>query len=131
MNLLPKATASITSRGIAFQGLYYTCKTAIDEQWFTRARVGVRSKGALAYDPRCIDVVYLIAANGDEEVCHLTPQYRPMLGQSWFEARSYLADIKERTADIKKRTQHSHDKFKLAVEEIVHEAIKQKGNLDT
>lgn len=131
LNLLPKATASITSRGIAFRGLYYTCETAINEQWFTRARVGVRSKVTLAYDPRCIDVVYLIAAAQEPEVCHLTPQYRPMLGQSWFEARSYLADIKERTADIKKRTQHSHDEFKLAVEEIVHEAIKQKGNLDT
>ncbi|MBD2465912.1 Mu transposase C-terminal domain-containing protein [Oscillatoria sp. FACHB-1407] len=125
LNLLPKATASITLRGIAFQGLYYTCGTAINEQWFIRARVGVRSKVTLAYDPRCIDVVYLIAANGDEpEVCHLTPQYRPMLGQSWFEARSYLADIK-------KRTQHAHDELKIAVEEIVYKAIKRKGNLET
>lgn len=125
LNLLPKATASITSRGIAFQGLYYTCETAINEQWFTRARVGGRSKVTLTYDPRCIDVVYLIAANGDEpEVCHLTPQYRPMLGQSWFEARSYLADIK-------KRTQHAHDELKIAVEEIVYKAIKRKGNLET
>ena len=39
LNLLPRANATVTERGIRFKGIYYFCIKAIEERWFEKARL--------------------------------------------------------------------------------------------
>ena len=36
-NLLAEKKASVTRRGIVFEGMRYSCKLAMEEQWFVKA----------------------------------------------------------------------------------------------
>lgn len=69
--LLPKGNASITQRGIRFQGLHYTCARAVEERWFITARRMGATKVEVSYDPRDVSRIYLRSKGGLEE-CELT-----------------------------------------------------------
>lgn len=59
MSLLPSDKANITAEGISFYGCFYSCRTAIEEHWFERARQRGSWKVRISYDPRCMDTIYL------------------------------------------------------------------------
>ncbi|MBP2659706.1 MAG: Integrase catalytic region [Firmicutes bacterium] len=59
LNLLPRALARITARGIKFQGMYYSCDRAIKELWFEQARHNGSWSVDVSYDPRNMNSIYL------------------------------------------------------------------------
>ena len=62
--LLPKEEASLTEKGIAFHGMFYTCDEALEEEWFARARIMGRTKLNVAYDPASMAHIYLMRDDG-------------------------------------------------------------------
>ncbi len=71
-HLLPKGEASITKRGISFDGRYYSCEQAEQEKWFDVARTQHTWKVTCAYDPRDAALIYVSpTANSMPIECHL------------------------------------------------------------
>jgi hypothetical protein len=69
--LLPKASASVTGKGIHFNNLYYTCDVAEKENWFSTARLeGVRGI-AITYDPGDIQHIYYTDKEETVHTCSL------------------------------------------------------------
>lgn len=56
--LMPTVEASVTPQGILFQGRLYSCRKALAERWFTRAR-DERFKTPISYDPRLTDHIFV------------------------------------------------------------------------
>jgi putative transposase len=72
LNLLPEKEALVTRRGIIFEGMRYSCKLAVEEQWFIKAGESGSWPISAAYDPRKTDLVYLRLDNGQKlEPCYL------------------------------------------------------------
>lgn len=74
--LLPHDTARVTSRGIKFENVYFTCQTAIREDWFSKARIGRTWECNIAYDPRNTDNIYIMYNSGSYELCPRTEASR-------------------------------------------------------
>ena len=71
-HLLPKGEASITKRGIQFDGRFYSCEQAEQEKWFDVARTQHTWKVTCAYDPRDAALIYISpTANTMPIECHL------------------------------------------------------------
>lgn len=58
--LLPRDTATVTQKGILFNGCYYTCREAVQQNWFVRAGISGNYKINVAYDRRLVNSIYLI-----------------------------------------------------------------------
>ena len=71
--LLPRESATITLKGIRFNGMFYSCERAIREQWFVKARHSGNWAMEASYDPRKPEVIYLNPGNGTLEPCQLLP----------------------------------------------------------
>jgi hypothetical protein len=87
LNVMPLAKARVTAHGIRFGGdLYYSCATAMREEWFSKAR----SRGwdvTMSYDPRNMECAYLRDPKlpRDFEVCNLLDRSYDYRGKSLFE----------------------------------------------
>ena len=57
--LMPQDKATVTSRGIRFKGMLYTCDMAIKESWFVKARSKRSWKVNISYDTRNINNIYI------------------------------------------------------------------------
>ncbi|MGG6297979.1 hypothetical protein ACQ4M4_26590 [Leptolyngbya sp. AN02str] len=78
LNLMPTEKAIITAQGIKLRGkdVYYSCETAVKEQWFERARSKILSSleksMKVVYDIRRPNFIYLLSPDGrDFEKCSL------------------------------------------------------------
>jgi len=70
--LMPTSKGSVTSKGIHFKGIYYTCDRAADEQWFEKARSNKSWKIDIHYDPRDMSHIYIRnQPDGSFELCRL------------------------------------------------------------
>ena len=58
LNVMPSEIARVTAKGIKLKGGYYSCPTAIREDWFAMARREEREV-AVSFDPRNMGNVYL------------------------------------------------------------------------
>lgn len=84
--LLPSDDAVMTSRGIAYRGLHYTCERAVREGWFENARLKGRLRVSISYDPSQVDRIYLHHPDGQStEPCVLMPSDRRFQGCTWAE----------------------------------------------
>ncbi|WP_182508399.1 Mu transposase C-terminal domain-containing protein [Ralstonia solanacearum] len=57
-SVLPRATATVTHKGISFHGVFYECPTAVRNDWFVKARVATW-RVEIAYDPRDLGLIWL------------------------------------------------------------------------
>lgn len=64
LNLMPRNTATVTSRGLRFKGVYYGSKFALEERWFEKAKNKGNWKVDITYDPQCMDIIYMVLNNG-------------------------------------------------------------------
>lgn len=64
--------ATVTADGIKFHSLYYQCPTAIEENWFSTARIKHSWKIKIAYHPNAMEQIYWLKDNGEYEDCILT-----------------------------------------------------------
>ncbi|SDH16522.1 MULTISPECIES: helix-turn-helix domain-containing protein [unclassified Duganella] len=81
--LMPVAQASVTADGILLHDSVYTCARAINERWYERARLRGGWNVKLAYDPACMETVYLLdpAAPTQFHPCQLVaPSMAPLRG---------------------------------------------------
>ncbi|WP_053216250.1 Mu transposase C-terminal domain-containing protein [Guptibacillus hwajinpoensis] len=72
LTLLPRAEATVTSQGIKFNKMHYSCETALKEKWFERARMNKSWKVKISHDPRNTSFIYMRDEDtGDYERCYL------------------------------------------------------------
>jgi len=70
--VLPTATATVTEKGIRFNGLYYICDRAKAEMWFEKARAKKPWAITASYDPREMTNIYIWDGDSKEyDTCHL------------------------------------------------------------
>lgn len=63
--------ARVTWKGILFRGLYYSCATAISQEWFENARVYGGWKIRVHFTPGNSEIIYLERQNQVEpEKCY-------------------------------------------------------------
>ncbi|HWP95987.1 MAG TPA: transposase family protein [Syntrophomonadaceae bacterium] len=75
LNLMPRAEARVTHRGITFKKIRYSCAAAIQEHWFTKAREATWVLD-ISYDPRNMGNIYIREANGRGfETCFVLEQH--------------------------------------------------------
>jgi hypothetical protein len=90
LNLLPVAEALITDQGVLFNGLFYTCEAAIQEQQVTKAEIEKPRRVTIAYNPQKADQIYLKLGGGKRVVeCHLASQSEAFQGLCWYEVHDY------------------------------------------
>lgn len=91
-NLLPEKEASVTRRGIIFEGMRYSCKLAMEEQWFVKAGETGSWPISVAYDPRKTDLVYIRLDNGLRlEPCYLLDVEKVYKGRNLQDVQDYFA----------------------------------------
>lgn len=110
LNLMPRGTARVTEEGIKFRmpdvqtshAAFYTCKLAVDEQWFFKARNRDSWEVEVSYDPRLADYIYLPQNGGRGfEKCNLLGKNQQYIGKRWEE----IVDLREREILRNKETE--------------------------
>jgi hypothetical protein len=91
LNLLRTTEASVTYRGIRFEGLFSSCDLALKEQWFIRSRERGSWIITIACEPRKLDTIYLRLEDGRRiEPCYLVDAEKIFRGRDWYEAIDYF-----------------------------------------
>jgi putative transposase len=128
LNLLPRRTVSVTGSGIHFEGeLYYTCDTALRENWFGRANLRGNWKMEVAFDPRTTDRVYLITDRGTKiEPCRLTDASRHLKGRDWHEVADYFETERQAKEAAHSRRQQSRANTHDKQDAIIGRAVERK-----
>lgn len=99
LNAMPSDVARVTANGIKFKGGYYSCPTALREDWFARAR---RDEWTVdvSFDPRSMENVYVRSPKlrGGFEACRLLDRSLDYAGKSLFEVEELGLAAKRATA---------------------------------
>jgi hypothetical protein len=128
LNLLPEAEASITPKGIRFDGLHYTCELARTEQWFIRAGENGARKIRIAHDPRTRSRVYLRLDGGKRlETCYLLEADKTFRDRDWYEAADEFELRKQRVEASRPHRQQTRAEFHASTNQIIEEAKKRTG----
>jgi len=126
LNLLRTTEASVTYRGIRFEGLFYSCDLALKEQWFIRARERGSWRIPVACDPRKLDTIYLRLEDGRRiEPCYLVDAEKTFRGRDWYEAIDYFEVRKQSKETAKSRKQQSKATLNAQIEAIITQATEQ------
>ena len=125
----PTVEATVTKRGIKFPGLelHYTCKRAVDEAWFSQARVRGHRKVTLAYDPRNISTAFLVDEATDSwEPCQLTKGDKDYEGWCLQEVRNYDKALKDNEANSASRRQKARVDAQARKRHVINRANRDK-----
>ncbi len=133
LSLLPSKDAMVTAQGIRFYGCFFSCRKAIEEHWFERARQRGTWSVRVSYEPRCLDEIYLHDATGPVRFipCKLTDRSRPYQGKTLWEIDQMRQ--KDRLLDRKQTPHALSGRVNLAetVESVVAEAQTMKDAAGT
>ncbi|QQE78486.1 DDE-type integrase/transposase/recombinase [Alicyclobacillus sp. SO9] len=126
LQLLPVAKASVTYKGIEFNGMHYSCERAIREQWFERARARGTSERWISHDLRTTDVIYIhLDEFGTMEPCELLERDARYKGQR-LEDVLELQEMEKVSGDLFVGRQMQADvAYDAEVEGIVEKARKK------
>lgn len=129
LNLLPTAEASITRRGINFNGLRYTCELANKEQWFVKAGIKGSWKQKIAYDPRNLDNIYLRLDNDRNlEICNLLPASKTYQKCNWYEVADHFTETNFAQHNAKPRQEQAKVALNTYIDDIKTSASEQTAN---
>jgi hypothetical protein len=123
--LLPKGRASIHQReGIYFRGLYYVCRTGLEEGWFDKKKGAHTRSFVVAYE-QTVDRIFLCIDNGRSfEECVLTEPYRRRFaGKDWYDVRDYFAWKNIADKNSVTATQQSDAEFHADIENLLAQEI--------
>lgn len=128
--LLPRATASMTEQGLYFDKLYYGCKAT----FFHAMRFRAKHRGAqaveIAYDPRLVDVVYLLRDCGREFVlCELKGGSDRFKGRTWAEVKELLKVEKSEGTSARTRDDQGAFACQSIADRIVKNAVARASKL--
>ncbi|WP_371069660.1 Mu transposase C-terminal domain-containing protein [Sediminibacillus sp. JSM 1682029] len=127
-NVLPKASAKITPKGINFGGLYYTCTKALKERWFSKARIQGSWSMGVHYDPQDLSNIYIRIDRLNYEVCSLIEQYEMYRGAKMEEVVSLKSERKQQKAEYEESSLNGAIQLAQDIEEIVKKAKKEANN---
>lgn len=129
--LMHKDYATVTEKGIKFMNLYFTCETALQEEWFSAARMHKTWRVPIAYDPRNMDNIYLLSADAGEtkfEVCKRTASSKNTFkGWQQEEIIHYIALRKSARADLQRKDLENTISFEREIQKIIDDA-ERKAN---
>ncbi len=130
MALMPKDNALITNKGIRFRGMHYSCKKALEEQWFQKARRYGSKSIKISYDPRRLNQIFILSDNGKEfETCELLSRENRYKNHH-LEEVAKLLDFEKIQEDMHNQTRAQTTAVLHAKNEaIVKEAIKRKQKI--
>jgi Mu transposase, C-terminal len=117
----------VTARGIHFKKGYYSCETALIDDWFAKARQKTWTL-TVSYDPRDLSVLYIHDPKSAKgfEICRLLDSSKDLTGISLFEAEEIDFDrrrIEVQGEDHRQAKRLVRDK---RTEEIVRNAKRAK-----
>lgn len=127
LNLMPTGQATITARGIKFEGIYYTSDKAIKEFWFEKARSGLLSKSEkslnVSYELRQLNYIYVRSPDGrDFEKCFLLDSQQRYSDKNLYDIEYLQASEElEKQKSKEKQLQKKVD-FMANIESIVSKA---------
>lgn len=122
---LPKGTASITRKGIQFEGRYYTCKQAEDEHWFDKARTEGREQIEIRYDSRDSTFIYIRYGNENQPIeCHLV-DYMEEYGAL---SEEELKVLRKLDSEEEKRETYNQDRAKGRMLEQIEQIVTAAAN---
>lgn len=129
LNLMPRDSAVVTSRGILFKKMHYSCEIALKNRWFEKARQKGTWKIEVSYDPRIMSPIYIRSENGREyEVCRLLDKDLRFQGMSLSEVEDLLNYENTMTNDLKKEGLYSGVQVRALIDQVVEEAITKTNN---
>ncbi|WP_194246956.1 Mu transposase C-terminal domain-containing protein [Brevibacillus borstelensis] len=118
-----------TPKGIKFNGMLYSCETALKEKWFVRARKGT-FKVDISYDPRCVNQIYLRLGRNEYDVCYLLDSQSRYKDKTADDVQFLLAMEQQEKAGFKGQELGQRISLAAEIEEIVKEAV-QKTKAET
>ncbi len=124
VNLLPSGDASLTERGIYFDGLWYTSHEAHLNAEFERARQRGRTKISINYDPRTTNFIYRRSHDGrDIEICPLADRDDVYQGRDWYEILDEFELDKQSTQLARTRTNNADVALDAQFKNIIDQAL--------
>lgn len=124
-NLLPVGKASVTGKGIYFNGLNYTCELAIREQWFDRVK-GRQRRSIEVVSEATVDHIHIRFDHGKVfETCHLTPAFKRFAGKDWYEMREYFAWQRQQQKGAEAVIQQAAAEFHAQVKSLITRETKE------
>ncbi len=124
--LMPSDEATVTTHGIRYQGMHYSCPLAIKEHWFERARQRGTWKVNISYDPRAMDRLYLLEGATTYQVCELTERSRADKGLSLWEVGQQQCLEKHQHADHRPKRHLGNADTLSNIDRVVAEAKAMK-----
>ena len=126
--LLPQGKAKITERGIEFNGLYYTCQEAVDEEWFATARTKGRYAVTVIYDPTCVDHIYVTTEDDRKLItCSLLERSASFSGITEEEMDRYRDEDRKQKAEYTATMNQKNAEFEQAMEKIRRQISSRKA----
>lgn len=133
INLLPHDRATVSTLGINFKGLYYTCSEALSLGWFHRNKAVSRpQKVEVAYNPLNTNTLYIRPDNKFDSIweCTIQPRSRRYQDMSFSEAISIQAESKETNAEAKQKADYQAPDLQAELEKITQHAAKRQKSSD-
>lgn len=128
-NVLPISQAIVDYKGIYFKGLYYSCRTAIKERWFSNARINGSWKIEVRYDSQDMSEIYIRKNRKDYETCTLIEQYDMYKSARMEELIDLTISKRQQEVDFQESEINGQIRLAQEIEEIVNEA-KKEAKLD-
>lgn len=108
--VMPREKARVTAKGIRFKGGFYSCETALRDEWFARAR-SKEWDVEFAFDPRNLGIAYVLddrLPNGFE-ICRLLRSSQKREGASLYEVEEVTIANKKLVA--KNKPKHRRERI--------------------
>jgi len=130
--LLPREKATITEKGIKYKTMNYITPLAIEQGWFSRARLKGSWKVEFSYDPRNMDTIYL--HTNDEKLfipCTLVEHHSRFKNKTIEEIEQLIEFEQDQYKNFEHTQLENELNFYSNIENIVKAANKnKKENLD-
>jgi hypothetical protein len=125
LNLMRRAKATITEKGIKFHDYYYDCEKAFIEGWYSYAR----SKGYwhvdICFDQRNMDYIYIIDdKTGKYDICILKKEYSAFAGKTYDELIEYEDSLEIDKMNLRDYRNQNDLNMNVGIKHDVENAIK-------
>ncbi len=124
--LMTRGTASVTSRGVRFRGIHYTCKFAEENRWYEEARREKRWSVEARFDESWSSEIYIRVPESRKLVRCNVRDFERLRADKSFADVTYIDDFikrKKRLAEESAADIH----FDREVEKTVQNAVQEKA----
>ena len=132
INLLPHDKATVSTLGISFKGMYYSCSEAVSLGWFHKNKSTPRPTTIeVAYNPLDTNTIYVRPDHqlNNLWVCSLQSRSRRYGNMSFTEAISIQQESKKTIASAKQDADYKAPDVQAELEKIVKHAEERQKNV--